>query len=96
MPGINLETNGFVPLGFWNDWFSVKANYSEYLMNDDRIVEGVKMHRKSLHLRFETSDKFSFNGSGFPIPSKGDRITSAINLFILFNVFLSSELINMT
>lgn len=61
MPGINLETNGFVTVGFWRDWFSVKANYAEYLMNDERIVDGAHTHNKSLHLKFKTSEKFSFS-----------------------------------
>lgn len=61
MPGINLETNGFVTVGFWEDWFSVKANYGEYLMNDDRLVDGTHAHHKSLHFNFKTSETFSFS-----------------------------------
>ncbi|MFD1294221.1 hypothetical protein ACFQ5N_10270 [Lutibacter holmesii] len=61
MPGINFETNGFVSVGFWKDWFSIKANYAEYLMNDDRIVDGAHAHNKSLHFKFKTSEKFSFS-----------------------------------
>lgn len=61
MPGINIETNGFVTVGFWKDWFSVKVNYAEYLMNDERIVDGTHAHNKSLHFKFKTSETFSFS-----------------------------------
>ena len=61
MPGINLQTNGFVKIGLWKNWFSVKANYAEYIMNDVRIVDGSHAHHKSLHFKFKTSDKFNFS-----------------------------------
>jgi hypothetical protein len=61
MPGINLQTNGFVKVGFWKNWFSVRANYAEYLMNDKRIVDGTNAHHKSLHFNFKTSAKFNFS-----------------------------------
>jgi hypothetical protein len=61
MPGINLSTNGYVTVGIWKNWFKVRANYAEYAMNDDRIVEGAYAHNVSLHFNFKTSENFNFS-----------------------------------
>ena len=52
----------------------------------------VHMHRTTGESLIRAPDKFSFNGSGLPIPSKGDAKVSLINRLILFRVFLLNSL----
>lgn len=56
-PGINVQTKGFLQLPFAKNWLSFKANYAEYLLNDERIVDNVHLHQKSLHFKSTLSPK---------------------------------------
>lgn len=47
-PGYYFQLIDFVPLPFAKNWLSVKASYGDFLMNDPRVVDGTRLHRKSL------------------------------------------------
>ena len=51
MPGYNLQVNYFEVPGT-RGIFSVKANYADYKMIDDRYVDGPMLHNKSLFFKF--------------------------------------------
>jgi len=51
LPGIALSTNRFVPFFFWKKWFSVKAFYAEYLLDDKQYVEHAHLHHKYVYGR---------------------------------------------
>ncbi|MDA3930473.1 MAG: hypothetical protein PF541_16105 [Prolixibacteraceae bacterium] len=50
-PKIRFGTNEFIPFLFWKNWFSFKAEYDEGWLNDERIVEGTRLHHKSLYAK---------------------------------------------
>ena len=58
-PGINLETIGYLKLPFAKSWLSAKGNYSEYLLNDKRVVDNAHLHHKSLFFKSVLSEKIS-------------------------------------
>ena len=51
MPGYNLQVSYFDIPGT-RGIFSVKANYADYKLLDDRYVDGVLLHNKSLFFKF--------------------------------------------
>ena len=51
MPGYNLQVSYFDIPGT-RGIFSVKANYADYKLLDDRYMDGVLLHNKSLFFRF--------------------------------------------
>lgn len=59
MPGINFKTNGFVKLPFAQNWLATKFSYSEYLLNDKRVVDNARVHHKSLSFKFKLSNSFN-------------------------------------
>ena len=59
MPGINFKTNGFVKLPFAQNWLTTKFSYSEYLLNDKRVVDNARVHHKSLSFKFKLSNSFN-------------------------------------
>ena len=53
-------------------------------------VEGAIRAATGAILRDQKPERFSFKGSGFPIPTKGSRRASLIKVLIRLRVFLSS------
>jgi len=56
-PGINLKTKTYLELPFAKKWLKVKANYAEYLLNDERSVDKAHLHYKSLYFKSNLSSK---------------------------------------
>ena len=59
MPGINIKLTEFIELPFAKSWLKFKGNYSEYLMNDKRVVDNAQLHHKSLHFQFKLNSKLN-------------------------------------
>jgi hypothetical protein len=59
LPGINIETNGYINLPFAKNWLSAKFNYAEYLLNDNRYVNHAHLHHKSLYFKSKLNSKLS-------------------------------------
>ena len=57
LPGINLSLTDYIKLPFAKNWLSFKGNYSEYILNDKRIVDNAHVHHKSLFFKSKLSDK---------------------------------------
>jgi len=56
-PGYNISLIKYVKLPFAKKWLSVKGNYSDYLMNDKRVVTNTRLHSKSLFFKSKLSSK---------------------------------------
>lgn len=56
-PGYNLQLIDYVSLPFAQSWLRVKGNYSDYVMNDKRVVSNVRLHAKSILLKSKLSPK---------------------------------------
>ncbi len=56
LPGITISTNDFIPVGFWKDWFSLKALYQENIMTDDQFIKLAHLHHKILAGRAKLDD----------------------------------------
>jgi len=51
LPGVALQTDGFIRLLRKWDWLTVKGLYAEYLLDKDQYVQDAHLHRKHLLLR---------------------------------------------
>lgn len=58
-PGYNLYLNNFVNLPFAKKWLKVRGNYSDYFLNDNRVVKHPYLHHKSLFLKFKITDNYN-------------------------------------
>lgn len=56
-PGYNLQLIDYTQLPFAKKWLSVKGNYSDYLLNDPRIIDNTRLHYKSLFFKTKMSSK---------------------------------------
>lgn len=56
-PKIRFGTDEFIPILFWKNWLSFKAEYDEGWLNEERPVQGTRLHHKSLFA------KASFNSN---------------------------------
>lgn len=69
-PKLHFSTAGFKPVPRLKKWLSFKAEYSEGILNDDRIVDKVRMHHKSLCLRV--------------VPATDWKITAGLEHFVMW------------
>lgn len=51
LPRIEIASNGYIPFFFWEDWFSLKFEYEENFLFDNRFVDGANLHHKNLYFR---------------------------------------------
>ena len=58
-PGVNLKTIGYLQLPFAKKWLAAKANYSEYFLNDKRVVNNARLHHKSLCFKSVLNSKLA-------------------------------------
>ena len=50
-PAIRFSTRDYKPVPFLQNFLLFKAEYDEGLLNDDRFVDGARLHHKSLYLK---------------------------------------------
>lgn len=62
LPGINIKTDGFIELPFAKNWLRFKGNFAHYFMNDNRPVDNVYLHHKSLFAKLIFSKKTALWG----------------------------------
>lgn len=58
LPGYNLRLANFVGLPFAKKWLTIKGNYSDYLLNDTRMVSNARLHTKSIYFKSKLSPTF--------------------------------------
>ncbi len=56
IPGINLKLIDYVKLPFAKKWLTVKGNFGEYLLNDNRVVDNTHVHYKSLYFKSQLNE----------------------------------------
>lgn len=60
-PKIRFETNGYLPVWFWENHFFIKAEYDEGVLNGERIIELPHLHHKLLAFQFKGNSSFQLS-----------------------------------